>query len=107
MPRATSGSDVFHAIADGNRRRLLDVLRDGEEPVGALVQATGLSYSVVSQHLAVLLEAQMVARRAEGRERLYQLQPDALRPVHDWTATYERFWRARLARLRRFLDEQS
>ena len=84
---------------------LLDVLRDGEQPVGELVAATGLSYSLVSQHLGVLLEAGVVARRAEGRQRIYRLDAAPLRVVHDWTAEYERFWRERIVRLRRRLDE--
>jgi DNA-binding transcriptional ArsR family regulator len=106
MPRAAASSDAFHAVADGNRRALLDVLRGGERPVGGLVAATGLSYSLVSQHLHVLLDAGVVARRPEGRRRMYRLDAAPLRVVHDWTAEYERFWEERLARLRRRLDEQ-
>ncbi len=105
MPRAAASSDAFHAVADGNRRALLDVLRGGEQPVGGLVAATGLSYSLVSQHLHVLLDAGVVARRPEGRRRMYRLDAAPLRVVHDWTAEYERFWEERLARLRRRLDE--
>ena len=104
MARAAASSDAFHAIADGNRRALLDLLRDGEQPVGEMVDATGLSYSLVSQHLQVLLDAAVVARRPEGRRRIYRLQPASLRPVHDWTAEYERFWQERLVRLQRRLD---
>src|SRR5579859_1392565 len=100
MPRALAASDVFHAIDDSNRRRLLDVLRGvDEQTVGSMVEQIGLSYSAVSQHLAVLLEVGLVARRAEGRERLYRLTPEPLQAVHDWTATYEAFWRSRLTRL--------
>lgn len=104
MSRAAASSDAFHAIAEGNRRGLLDILRDGEQPVGGLVSATGLSYSLVSQHLQVLLDAGVVERRAEGRQRIYRLDATPLRGVHDWTAEYERFWGERLARLRRRLD---
>ncbi len=106
MSRAAASSDAFHAVADGNRRALLDVLRGGEQPVGGLVAATGLSYSLVSQHLHVLLDAGVVVRRPEGRRRMYRLDAAPLRVVHDWTAEYERFWEERLARLRRRLDEQ-
>jgi len=104
MSRAAASSDAFQAIAEGNRRLLLDVLRSGEQPVGGLVAATGRSYSLVSQHLQVLLDAGLVARRAEGRQRLYRLDAAPLRLVHDWTAEYERFWEERLARLRRRLE---
>ncbi len=103
MSRAAASSDAFQAIAEGNRRELLDILRDGEQPVGDLVAATGLSYSLVSQHLGVLLDAGVVARRPEGRQRIYRLDAAPLRVVHDWTAEYERFWEERIARLRRRL----
>jgi len=104
MSRIAAGSDAFHAIAEENRRALLDLLRDGELPVGGLVGATGLSYSLVSQHLRVLLDAGVVVRRPEGRQRIYALDAAPLRAVHDWTGEYERFWEERLARLRRRLD---
>ena len=106
MARTAASSDAFHAISEGNRRVLLDVLRDGEQPVGALVGASGLSYSLVSQHLQVLLSAGVVDRRAEGRQRIYRLEAAPLRAVHDWTAEYERFWQERIDRLRRRLDER-
>lgn len=102
----TASSDAFHAISEGNRRVLLDVLRGGEQPVGALAAATGLSYSLTSQHLHVLLDAGVVARRAEGRRRMYRLEAAPLRAVHDWTAEYERFWQERIVRLRRRLGER-
>jgi len=98
--------DAFHAIAEGNRRVLLDALRGGERPVGDLVAVTGLSYSLVSQHLRVLLGADVVSRRADGRERIYRLEAAPLRLVHDWTGEYEQFWQERIDRLRRRLDEQ-
>jgi DNA-binding transcriptional ArsR family regulator len=100
MPQA----DVFHAISEGNRRALLDLLREGEQPVGDLVAAAGLSYSLVSQHLQVLLDAKVVARRPEGRQRLYRIEAAPLRVVHAWTAGYESFWQERLDRLRTHLD---
>jgi DNA-binding transcriptional ArsR family regulator len=99
-------ADVFHAISEGNRRVLLDTLRGGEQPVGALVNATGMSYSLVSQHLQVLLDTGVVTRRPEGRQRVYRVEAAPLRTVHDWTAEYERFWQERLGRLRQRLDEQ-
>jgi DNA-binding transcriptional ArsR family regulator len=105
MSRVAASSDAFHAISEGNRRVLLDVLRDGEQAVGSLVSATGLSYSLVSQHLQVLLEAGVVDRRPEGRRRIYRLEAAPLRAVHDWTAEYERFWQERIVRLRRRLGE--
>lgn len=97
-------ADVFQAIAEPNRRHILDVLRSGDRSVGALVEATGLSYSLVSQHLKVLLDARTVVRRPQGRHRIYRLGPAPLREVRDWTGEYERFWQERIARLRRRLD---
>jgi len=104
MSRAAAGSDVFHAVAEPNRRQSLDVLRTGDKSVGGLVEATGLSYSLVSQHLQVLLDAQTVVRRPEGRRRIYRLDAAPLRLVRDWAAEYEDFWQERIARLRRRLD---
>jgi len=104
-PTATN-PDAFHAIAEGNRRALLDLLRGQERSVGELVDATGLSYSLTSQHLQVLLDAGVVSRRPEGRQRIYRLQAAPIRVVHDWTAEYERFWKERIDRLRRGLDER-
>ena len=104
MSRAAASSDAFHAIAETNRRALLDILRGGEQPVGGLVDATGLSYSLVSQHLQVLLDSGVVLRRPEGRQRIYRLDATPLQGVHDWTAEYECFWGERLARLRRRLE---
>ena len=95
------GTDVFQAIAEPNRRQILDLLRSQDRSVGDVVAATGLSYSLVSQHLKVLLDARTVVRRSEGRHRIYRLDPAPLRVVRDWTAEYDRFWRERMARLRR------
>ena len=105
MGRSPASADVFHAIADSNRRAVLNVLRGGEQPVGSLVEVTNLSYSSVSQHLAVLLEAGAVDRRSYGRQRLYRINGGPLREAHEWTGTYERFWHDRLGKLRGYLDE--
>ena len=104
MGRAVAGSDVFQAIAEPHRRLILDVLRHGDRSVGGLVEATGLSYSLVSQHLKVLLDARTVVRRPQGRRRIYRLDAAPLREVRDWTGEYERFWHERIARLRGRLD---
>lgn len=104
MSRAASATDVFHAVADANRRAMLDFLAAGEAPVGTLVERAGLSYSAVSQHLAVLLEAGLVRRRQEGRQRVYRLDPLPLRQVARWASFYERFWTQRLDRLEAFFE---
>jgi len=107
VSRSSASVDVFHAIADTNRRAMLDFLARGEAPVSALVEHAGLSYSAVSQHLAVLLDIGLVRRRQDGRRRLYRLDPKPLREVHEWASHYEKFWRGRLQRLRAVLDEEA
>ena len=93
-------SGVFYAIADPNRRRILDLLRDGDRPVRDLVDEVDVSFAAVSQHLRTLREAGLVSRRKDGRRRIYSLRAEALREVHDWTAVYEKAWRGRFRRLR-------
>jgi DNA-binding transcriptional ArsR family regulator len=97
--------DVFHVVADSSRRGVLDVLARGEAPVGTLVEAVGLSYSAVSQHLAVLLEVGLVRRRQEGRQRFYRLNAAPLREVANWVSRYEPYWNERLDRLEAFFDK--
>ena len=99
VPRPGASEDVFHAIADGNRRVLIDSMEQGPRAVGELVVASGMSYSATSQHLAILRRAGLVSSQASGRRRLYQLHPGALRQVHDWSGRYSEFWRSRLEAL--------
>jgi DNA-binding transcriptional ArsR family regulator len=104
--RATpSKTDVFHAVADANRRKLLDLLSDGEQPVQNLVPHLDITFQAVSQHLHILAEAGLVTRRKQGRYRYYRAQPAALQDVHDWTGRYRAFWENRLERLGGYLDE--
>ena len=105
MPRAAASEDVFHAIAEGNRRVLIDLMEPGPRAVGELVNASGLSYSTTSQHLAVLRRAGLVSSQAAGRQRVYWLRPAALREVYDWSARYREFWRTRLDALGDVLEE--
>ena len=93
-------------IADANRRALLDLVAARESTVGELVNGVGLSYSAVSQHLAILRKAGLVRCDTRGRERVYRFTPMSLRDVHAWTSRYEEFWRSRLARLRSVLQEK-
>jgi DNA-binding transcriptional ArsR family regulator len=105
MPRPQASQDVFHAIADGNRRLLMDLMEPGPRAVGELVVASGLSYSATSQQLATLRRAGLVSGEALGRRRLYQLRPAALREVHDWSGRYREFWEDRLDALDLLLSE--
>lgn len=106
VPRPQASQDVFHAIADGNRRVLIDLMQPGPRAVGELVVASGLSYSATSQHLAILRRAGLVSSEPSGRRRIYRLRPAALREVYDWSGRYRRFWRRRLDALGELLEEQ-
>jgi DNA-binding transcriptional ArsR family regulator len=88
--------DVFHAIAEPNRRRMLDMLAGGELAAQELADRFDISFAAVSQHLKVLHDAGLVERRAEGRRRIYSLTAERLREVDDWTANYRRFWQSRM-----------
>jgi DNA-binding transcriptional ArsR family regulator len=96
--------EVFHAIADASRRKLLDMLAGGDLPAQKLASNFDISFAAVSQHLKVLHDAGLVRRRAAGRQRIYSLAPSRLREVDDWTAHYRKFWQGRLKRLRAYLD---
>jgi DNA-binding transcriptional ArsR family regulator len=99
-------ADVFHAVADPTRRRLLDRLARSEAHVNALAAPFRISRPAVSQHLRILRDAGLVVVRRCGRERLYRLEARRLREVYDWVAHYERFWKQKLAALREFLDRE-
>ena len=105
MARSPTTSDVFNAIAETHRREILDTLMAGEKAVGALVNDLSMSQPQVSKHLRVLSEVGLVRCRAEGRRRLYSLDPARLRPVHEWLAKYEQAWSDRLDRVDDYLKE--
>jgi len=100
-------ADVYHAISDTNRRKLLDVLRERECCVQELVPHLGITIGGVSQHLKVLQTAGLVAQRKQGRFRFYRADPGNLQEVHDWTAQYRTFWESRLDQLGTYLDRTS
>ena len=105
MARASTTSDVFNAIAETDRREILDALIAGEMAVGAIVNDLAMSQPQVSKHLRVLSEVGLVKSRAEGRRRLYRLEPDRLRPLHEWLTKYEQMWNDRLDRMDDYLQE--
>lgn len=99
-------ADVWRAVADPTRRRMLDMLVESKElAVGAFVEAFDVSQPAISQHLRVLRDAGLVEVRREGRRRLYHLRPAALMPLRQWLAPYEQFWAERFDRLGDVLDE--
>lgn len=102
---APSDGDVFHAIADPTRRRLLDRLERCELTVNALAEPFRMSRPAISQHLAILRSAGLVESRRDGRERYYRIVAVKLREVHDWVSHYERFWQQKLRALGDYLEK--
>lgn len=100
MARSPTTLDAFNAIAEERRRQILDLLIRGERPVNDVVEALGLAQPQVSKHLRVLREVGLVTVRGSGRRRLYSLNAQQLRSIHDWTKTFERFWDHQLARIK-------
>jgi DNA-binding transcriptional ArsR family regulator len=105
VARSSATSDVFNAIAEAHRREILDALMAGEKTVGAIVDGLSMSQPQVSKHLRVLSEVGLVRCRADGRRRLYRLEPARLRPMHEWLAKYEQAWNDRLDRVDDYLKE--
>jgi len=105
VPRSPATADVFNAIAEASRREILDALITGEKAVGAIVVDVSMTQPQVSKHLRVLSEVGLVKSRAEGRRRLYSLEPARLRPMHEWLAKYAQAWAERLDRMDDYLKE--
>jgi DNA-binding transcriptional ArsR family regulator len=100
MPRAATTSDAFNAIAEPRRRQILVFLAGREQPVGAIVAAVGLHQPSVSKHLRVLRRVGLVRAQRQGRQMLYRTNAEAIRPLYEWTSTFERFWAHQLGRIK-------
>lgn len=100
MPRAATTSDAFNAVAEPRRREILNFLALQERSVGEIVDEMGLEQPSVSKHLRVLKDVGLVQARREGRRMLYQTNAEAIRPLHEWTGTFEKFWRHQLLRVK-------
>ncbi len=100
MPRAATTSDSFNAVAEPRRREILTYLAPQERPVGDIVSALRMEQPSVSKHLRVLLEVGLVDVRRDGRRMLYRTNAEAIRPLHQWTSTFERFWQHQLHRVK-------
>jgi DNA-binding transcriptional ArsR family regulator len=100
MPRAATTSDAFNAVAESRRREILNFLALQERPVGDIVDSLNLEQPSVSKHLRVLREVGLVKVRRDGRRMLYRTNADAIRPLYEWTSTFERFWRHQLSRIK-------
>jgi DNA-binding transcriptional ArsR family regulator len=105
VARAATTADAFNAVAEPRRRQILDVLAAGERPVNDLVRLLGVAQPQVSKHLRVLREVGAVEVRDEGRHRLYRLNGQALKPIHDWVKNYERTWSERFELLDDVLED--
>ena len=107
MPRAATNSDAFNAVAEPRRREILSLLALAERPVGEIVALLGMEQPSVSKHLRVLREVGLVQARRDGRQIFYRTNAEAIRPLHDWTGTFERFWRQQLLRIKQRAEEKS
>ena len=105
VARSSTTLDVFNAIGEARRRDILDTLIAGEKAVGTMVNDLSMSQPQVSKHLRVLSEVGLVRCRAEGRRRLYSLEPARLQPFHDWLAKYEQVWNERMDRMDDYLKD--
>ena len=107
MPRAATTSDAFNAIAEPRRRDILEFLAPGERPVNDVVAALSLAQPSVSKHLRVLLHVGLVDVRRDGRQLLYRTNAEALKPLHEWTGRFERYWRNQLLRVKERAEQQT
>ena len=105
MARAATTTDAFNAVAEPRRREIIDALAEGEQPVNDLVRLLGVPQPQVSKHLRVLREVGVVDVRDQGRQRLYRLNGQALKPMHDWISNYERLWSDRFEALDVVLED--
>ena len=100
MARATTTSDAFNAVAEPRRREILTLLVVREHAVGEIVAALRIDQPSVSKHLRVLRDVGLVRMRCHGRQKLYRTNAEAIRPMHEWTRTFERYWGHQLLRVK-------
>ena len=104
MARASTTSDAFNAVAEPRRREILSYLASTERPVSEIVAALGLEQPSVSKHLRVLRDVGLVRMRCQGRQKLYRTNAEAIRPLHEWAATFERYWKHQLLRVKELAE---
>ena len=107
MARAATTSDGFNAVAEPRRREILNYLALAERPGGAIVAGLGLEQPSVSKHLRVLRKVGLVRVRRQGRHMLYRTNAEGIRPLHEWTKTFERFWAHQLTRVKERAEGKS
>jgi DNA-binding transcriptional ArsR family regulator len=107
MARASTTSDAFNAVAEPRRREILSLLVLGERPVGDIVLTLRLDQPSVSKHLRVLRDVDLVRVRRNGRHKLYRTNPEAIKPMHEWTSTFERYWKHQLSRIKERAEQKA
>lgn len=107
MARAATTSDAFNAVAEPRRREILALLVVQERPVGDIVAILQLDQPSVSKHLRVLRDTGLVRVRRNGRHKFYSTNADAIRPIHEWAATFERYWRHQLNRIKERAEQKA
>ena len=105
MARTPTTSDPFNAVAEPRRRKVLEALGAGELSVNEMVARLGWSQPTVSKHLGVLKQVGLVSERRVGRQRLYRLNAEGLKPIHDWVTPFEKFWQESFNRLDEVLED--
>jgi DNA-binding transcriptional ArsR family regulator len=100
VPRAATTSDAFNAVAEPRRREILSYLALKEHRVGDIVKCLRLEQPSVSKHLRVLKDVGLVHVRRDGRRIFYRTNAEAIRPLHEWTSTFERYWAHQLSRIK-------
>jgi DNA-binding transcriptional ArsR family regulator len=106
MARAATTTDAFNAVAEPRRRDILNYLALQEQSVGNIVARLGLEQPSVSKHLRVLRDVGLVQARRDGRRILYRVNAEAIRPLHEWTKTFERFWQHQLNRVKALAESK-
>jgi DNA-binding transcriptional ArsR family regulator len=107
MARAATTSDAFNAVAEPRRRQILIHLMHEERSVGDIVVALGLEQPSVSKHLRVLRNVGLVRVRRNGKHMMYRINAEAIRPLHEWTQTFERLWAHQLSRVKERAEAKS
>jgi DNA-binding transcriptional ArsR family regulator len=107
MARAATTSDAFNAVAEPRRREILNCLALQERPVGDIVASLGLGQPSVSKHLRVLRNVGLVRARRHGRNIFYRTNAEAIRPLHEWSKTFERLWQHQLNRVKERAEVKS
>jgi DNA-binding transcriptional ArsR family regulator len=107
VPRAATTTDAFNAVAEPRRREILSYLVLRERPVGEIVMTLRLEQPSVSKHLRVLRDVGLVHVRRAGRQKLYRTNAEAIKPLHEWTSTFERYWQQQLSRIKQRAEQKA